>query len=156
MNLKITFITIGAMGALVLGALYAKIAPTQILTAGVANFYAAFASAALIAPDLIFHIAFVAIVAMVTLVYGAIHTHRRALFIGAVLADIPSGAIRAYAAFQTQLTAFCALVAILAIGRSVDPLIAVLAYMCRMNRQRGYINQTDHRHQRQQCTYNLN
>ena len=68
---------------------------------------------------------------MGTFVYSALPAHIVADFLaGATVTDLGTGAIGTLTALHAQIDAGIALVAFLAIGRSVNPVFAVRAPMC--------------------------
>ena len=133
-NLAIAFVTAGAMGPLVYGTFKAKAQP---VVGGARSVYidTILAQAALLAPFSHSKIASLTVGAVGTLIISALQAHIVARFlVGAAVTDFRAGAVGTNAAFDAQLYAGITFVAFAAIGRAVNPILAIGAGMPCMNR----------------------
>jgi len=112
---------------------------SQINAASITYILAGLAIATFLTPRYGFNITLVTTWTMGTSINSASHTDRVAnLLIGTAFTDVVSGALRARSALNAQFDAGLALITFLAIGRAIDPILAVRAGMSRMDWNRSH------------------
>ena len=152
MDLKITATAVRTMSLILCGAIHAQKTLSQTQGAAVAHWRTIFTGAAFHAPGQACQVAGITIRAMAALIDTAFCADIELGFlVGAALADLVAGAIGTDTALNAQADALCALIALAAVGRAVDPLAAFFAGVtCKdLGRCRRDHSQKDH--QRQQC-----
>ena len=152
-HLEITAAALGAVSALVDGALNADDTLAEMCRAGIAYFYAIAAQAALFAPLLSYPIASEATRAVIALILGAALANIAALIIRTARADLIAGTIGANTALDAQFTTLIALIAVFAIRRTVNPLLAVRAPVPGKYRKRKRGHHTRHQRNSQNNAY---
>ena len=144
---KVTTATAGAMAFLPFCTIPAKQSKAKINRAAIADIGTGFTGTAFNTPALRDKIAGTAFGTVGTLFFRTIGTHISTFLIGAAVTDLCACTIGTLTALQAQLYTFLTLIALTAVGRSVDPILTVWAGMSGIDRKHRHRQHTNNHNQ---------